>query len=90
MADSDGGPEINVRQWQKYVDEDSQRNVAVLREKGYSIWSVVRSYVSCDKDLDRTLADYGGELTAEELQAALSYYQANQEVIDRKLEEIFT
>ena len=90
MAYSDEDPEVETRPWQKYIDENSRRNVAVLREKGYSIWSVMRSYVSCDRDLDRTLADYGGELTAEELQAALSYYQANREDIDRKLEEIFT
>ena len=90
MGSEKSRPESWEPAWMKYIDEDSQRNVAVLREKGYSIWSVVRSYVSCDKDLDRTLADYGGELTAEELQATLSYYRANQEVIDRKLEEIFT
>ena len=90
MSSENCRQERRVPAWLNYIDEDSQRNVAVLREKGYSIWSVVRSYVSCDKDLDRTLADYGGELTAEELQAVLSYYRANQQVIDRKLQEIFT
>lgn len=51
--------------WREYIDEESPRNVPVLREKGYSVWSVVRSYVSCEKDKVGTLADYGGELTVE-------------------------
>ena len=74
--------------WQKYIDEDSPRNVPVLRGKGYSVWSVVRSYVSCGSNTEWTLADYGGELTIEELEAVLAYYNARPEDIDRKLEEI--
>ena len=83
-------PETRPPAWGKYIDEESPRNVPVLREKGYSVWSVVRSYVSCEKDKAGTLADYGGELTAEELEAVLSYYHAKPEDIDRKLAEVFT
>lgn len=67
-------PETRPPAWREYIDEESPRNVPVLREKGYSVWSVVRSYVSCEKDKIGTLADYGGELTAEELDAVLAYW----------------
>lgn len=83
-------PETRPPAWREYIDEESPRNVPVLREKGYSVWSVVRSYVSCEKDKIGTLADYGGELTAEELEAVLAYYHAKPEDIDRKLAEVFT
>lgn len=76
--------------WRKYIDEESPRNVPVLREKGYSVWSVVRTYMSCEKDVEGTLADYGGDLTIGELKAVLSYYDDNPEDIDRKLKETFT
>ena len=74
--------------WKSHIDEASPRNVPVLKRKGYSVWSVVRSFVSCQGDVESTLADYGGELTVEELDAALSYYRAFPEDIDRKLQEI--
>lgn len=83
-------PEGQAKRWQNYIDEESKRNVPVLREKGYSVWSIVRSYISCEKDINRTLADYGGDLTIEELDAVLSYYLARPEDIDQKLTEIFT
>ena len=90
--DTDGTaePESEAMPWRKYIDAESRRNVPVLREKGYSVWSVIRSYVSCEENKEKTLADYGGDLTIEELEAVLSYYRANSEGIDRKLTEIFT
>ena len=39
---------------------------------------------------ERVLAGYHGDLTSEELEAALSYYWAKPETIDRKWEEIST
>lgn len=73
--------------WQEYIDEES-RNIAIIRNKGMSVWSLVRFYRICRGEKKRILASYLGELTTEELDAALSYYWANHEIIDRKLEEI--
>jgi uncharacterized protein (DUF433 family) len=85
-------PRSNSRSqaWDEQINETSRRNIPVLREKGYSVWSVVRTYVSCHGDVEGTLADYGGDLAIDELEAVLSYYRANSEEIDQKLEEIFT
>ena len=73
--------------WRKYIDEES-RNIAIIRNKGMSVWSLVRFYRICQGDKDRILASYLGELSREELEAALAYYWANHDIIDRKLEEI--
>lgn len=80
-------PQRGEPSWQKYIDEES-RNIAIIRNKGMSVWSLVRFYRICRGDKDRILASYLGELTREELEAALAYYWANHDVIDRKLEEI--
>ena len=77
----------NGQPWQKYIDEES-RNIAIIRDKGWSVWSLVRFYRICRGDKDRILASYLGTLTREELEAALAYYWANHDIIDRKLEEI--
>ena len=77
----------NGQPWQEYIDEES-RNIAIIRGKGWSVWSLVRFYRICGGDKDRILSSYLGELTGEELEAALAYYWANHDIIDRKLEEI--
>jgi uncharacterized protein (DUF433 family) len=76
--------------WRKYIDEESPRNVPVIRDKGFSVWSVVGYFRVCLGDTKQVLTDYGGYLTSEELEAALSYYWAKPDAIDRKLKEIST
>ena len=76
--------------WHKYIDEHSRRNEAVIRNKGMSVWSVVGRYRVYKGDKKKTLSVYHGDLGADELEAALSYYWANPETIDRKLKDIST
>ncbi len=78
------------RPWIKYIEEDSPRNVPVIRHKGFSIWSVVGYYKVCGGDEKQVLEGYGGYLTGEELNAALAYYWVDPIPIDEKLEEIST
>ena len=75
--------------WRKYIDEES-RNVATIRNKGYSVWSLVRYFRVYGGNKERALAGYQGDLTSEELDAALAYYWAKPHAIDRKLKEIST
>lgn len=82
--------ETGERSWLKYIDEHSPRNVPVIRDKGFSVWSVVGYYKACGGDEKQVLEDYGGYLTGAELDAALAYYWADPIPIDEKLEEIST
>ena len=75
--------------WERYIDEES-RNVATILDKGYSVWSLVRYYRIYKGDKSRALAGYHGDLTSEELDAALAYYWAKPHAIDHKLKEIST
>jgi len=78
----------NHHPWQKYIEEEGRRAGPVIRGKGFPVWSVVGYYLVCEKDKKRVLADYGGTLTAEELDAALAYYTTHREDIDQKLERL--
>ena len=82
--------ETGEQPWRKYIDEHSPRSVPVIRDKGFSVWSVVGYFRVCRGDEKQVLEDYGGYLTSEELNAALSYYWADPILIDEKLEEIST
>ena len=82
--------ESSEQPWQDKIDERSPRSVPVIRDKGFSVWSVVGYFRVCGGDTEQVLADYGGYLTIEELDAALSYYWAKPDAIDRKLKEIST
>ena len=73
--------------WRKYIDEET-RSVALIRDKGWSVWSLVRYYRIHGGDKARLLNAYHGDLTAEELDAALSYYWANPSLIDEKLKAL--
>ena len=74
--------ETGEQPWLKYIDEHSPRNVPVIRDKGFSVWSVVGYYKVCGGDEKQVLEDYGGYLTGEELAAALAYYWAKPDAID--------
>ena len=74
--------------WHKYIDLNSRRSVPIIRDKGMSVWSVIGYYRVYEQDREKLLATYCGELTEEELDAALAYYGDNPEGIDRKLWEI--
>ena len=56
--------------WRKYIDEQS-RSVATIREKGFSVWSLMRYFRVYKGDKERVLAGYHGDLTSEELEAAM-------------------
>ena len=73
---------------QKYIDEEGRRAEPVIRNKGFPVWSVVGYYLACQEDKQKVLAAYEGELTAGELDAALTYYKAHREEIDRKLRQL--
>ena len=80
-------PQESEPSWRKYIDEES-RSVALVRDKGWSVWSLVRYYRIHRGDKTRVLAAYHGDLTAEELDAALAYYWANPFLIDEKLKAL--
>ena len=98
----DGGPYVRAvhndmplqqngeQPWRKYIDEASRRSEAVIRNKGMSVWSVVGRYRVYKGDEKQTLAVYHGDLSADELEAALAYYWANPYNVDRKLKDIST
>ena len=83
-----GAQEGRRQSWHRLIEEESPRNVPVIREKGFSVWSVVGYFLACKGDREQVLADYAGKLTPEELAAALAYYEANSDAIDEKLKEI--
>jgi uncharacterized protein (DUF433 family) len=74
--------------WQNYIDGEGRRAEPVIRDKGFPVWSIVGYYIACKKDVQRVLADYEGELTGQELDAALAYYEADPKAIDRKLKQL--
>ena len=80
----------NDQPWLKFIDEHSPRGIPVIRDKGMSIWSVVGYYRLYQGDKERLLANYRGRLTAQEFDAAISYYWAKPYLIERKLREIST
>ena len=94
----DDGPYVRVshddiplqQTWRKHIDERSPRSEAVIRDKGIPVWSIVGRYRVYRGDKEQTLSVYDGDLTADELEAVLSYYWAKPHAIDRKLKEIST
>jgi uncharacterized protein (DUF433 family) len=74
--------------WRQYIEEYSRRTVPIIRDKGFSVWSLVGYYRVCAGDKQQVLADYRGYLTGEELDAALAYYKEFPDDIDRKLWEL--
>lgn len=89
MSDEKSSPESQGPPWwREYIDEHSARSVAVIRDKGVSVWSLISRYRHYRGDGERLLSSWRGELTTNELEAALAYYWANPVGIDEKLEEI--
>jgi uncharacterized protein (DUF433 family) len=47
----------------------------------YPVWAVYLNYVSAGNDVDRTLWNYGGDLSAEQIEAARRFAQAYPDVV---------
>ena len=80
-------PPANPDLWRKYINEDS-RTVPTIRDKGYSVWSIIGYMKLYRGNREEVLMGYMGTLTENELEAAIAYYWAYPEGIDRKLWEI--
>jgi uncharacterized protein (DUF433 family) len=74
--------------WIKYIDENARPGRPVIRDSGHPVWAIIGHYKLYEGDKEQVLSDYMGELTAEELNAALAYYRDHPEPTDRKLWEI--
>ena len=46
--------------WHKYIDEES-RSVAVIRDKGMSVWSLIGKYRLYQGDAERLLSSWRGD-----------------------------
>ena len=88
MGGERNSPETKIPSWRKFIDEHSPRGHAVIKGKGVSVWSLVSQFRLNRGEKERTLASYGGKISGEELEAALSYYWVKPNAIDQKLEEI--
>ena len=76
------------KHWRDYIEEYSPRGVPTIRDKGMSVWSLVGYYRVYEGDKQKILNGWMGELTAEELDAALAYYEEYPDDIDRRLWEL--
>jgi uncharacterized protein (DUF433 family) len=56
---------------------------AWLRESGASVWAIVAFFDVYDGDLDKVAEHF--DLSREEIEAALIYYQRNQRYIDARI-----
>ena len=74
--------------WEKYVDEHAKPGTPALRNSGYPVWSIIGNMKLYRGNRKEVLKGYMGTLTEPELDAAIAYYWAYPEDIDRKLWEI--
>ncbi len=88
MGSEKSRPEGTASTWKTYIDEHPPRSEAVIRGKGMPVWSLVNQFRLNRGDKEQTLDSYLGEVSNEELDAALAYYWTKPFVIDEKLEEI--
>lgn len=67
----------------KHIAPAAQPAEARLRRPGVSVWALVGYLAAVGGDRDRVGHDY--ELSPDELEAALSYYQEHKATIDARL-----
>lgn len=75
-------------EYEKYIEVTTKpgtRGEPVIRGKGFPVWSIVGYYLATGGKTQTMIEDYGGELTIEEIDAAMAYYKQHQDVIDAKL-----
>lgn len=61
-----------------------------MRRGGMPVWAVMSFYFLFGENRTETLSAYPSQLTAEELDAALAFYQDHPDAINEKLHELAT
>jgi uncharacterized protein (DUF433 family) len=66
------------------INKPGYRTEAVIRGKGIPVWAIVAYVLDLNLPYQQIIDDWGGEITADEINSAMEYYRQNPEEIEQK------
>ena len=66
------------------IDRVGYRTDPVLKGKGIPVWAIVAYVLDLDLSYEEVVSDWEGEISVDEVKAAMEYYQAHPEEIEQK------
>lgn len=66
------------------IDRVGYRIDPVLKGKGIPVWAIAAYVLDLDLSYEEVMSDWGGEISVDEIKAAMEYYQAHPEEIEQK------
>ena len=66
------------------IDRVGYRTDPVLKGKGIPVWAIVAYVLDLDLSYQEVVSDWEGEISVDEVKAAMEYYQAHPEEIEQK------
>jgi len=66
------------------IDKPGYRSDPMIKGKGIPIWAIAAYVLDLGLSSEEVVADWEGEISVEEVEAAMEYYQAHPEEIEQK------
>lgn len=73
----------------KYIERmhrPGHRTEAMIRGKGIPVWAIAAYVLDLGLTSEEVVADWEGDITVDEIEAAMRYYRAHPEEIERRRE----
>lgn len=84
------GPNITIASkpsFEAYIEQINKpgyRSEPVVKGKGIPVWAIVAYVLDLDLSYEEVVSDWEGEISVDEVKAAMEYYQAHPEKVEEK------
>ena len=76
--------ESSLEAYIEWIDRPGYRSEPVVKGKGIPVWAIAAYVLDLELSYEEVVSDWEGEISADEVKAAMEYYQAHPEEIEEK------
>lgn len=77
-------PKPSFAAYIEQINKPGYRSEPVVKGKGIPVWAIAAYVLDLDLSYEEVVSDWEGEISVEEVEAAMEYYQAHPEEIEEK------
>jgi uncharacterized protein (DUF433 family) len=77
-------PKPSFETYIEWIDKPGYRSEPVVKGKGIPVWAIAAYVLDLDLSYEEVVSDWEGEISVDEVKAAMEYYQAHPEEVEEK------
>lgn len=77
-------PKPSFETYIEWINKPGYRSEPVVKGKGIPVWAIAAYVLDLDLPYEEVVSDWEGEISVDEVKAAMEYYQAHPEEVEEK------